>query len=55
MIEYKMKKGFKPNKETIKSCDKGFRAFQGILVETAKILNWKIFFKIRRIKLKLSI
>jgi hypothetical protein len=37
VIEYKMKKGFKPDKDTIKTCDEGAKGMQGLLVETAKI------------------
>jgi hypothetical protein len=39
-----MKKGFEPDKDTIKSCDTAAKAMQDLLVETAKIamprLTW---------------
>lgn len=41
-IEYTMKEGFKPDKETIKVCDDGARGFQSVMVEVGKIAGWRI-------------
>jgi len=42
IIEYKLKKGFMPTKDTIKSCDEARKATQNLLVESAKIINPKL-------------
>jgi hypothetical protein len=41
VIEYKLKKGFIPTKDTIKTCDESRKAMQTLLIETAKIASPK--------------
>jgi len=41
IIEYKLKKGFIPTKDTIKTCDESRKAMQTLLIETAKIASPK--------------
>lgn len=58
IIEYKLKKGFIPDKSTIKSCDDGAKAMQNLLVETAKIAapkaKWLMWFLSRFYKRTIS-
>ena len=42
IIEYKLKKGFVPTKDTIKTCDESRKAMQTLLIKTAKIVNPKL-------------
>ena len=48
VISYKLAKGYIPDKETIKVCDEAAKAFQSLLVNTAKITSnvpiWLMWF-----------
>jgi hypothetical protein len=41
-IEYQITAGKIPTKENIKACDDGAKAFQNLIVETARIMSNKI-------------
>jgi hypothetical protein len=42
VIEYKLKEGFIPTKDTIKTCDEARKAMQNLLIETARTVNPKL-------------
>lgn len=39
VLEYKMKKGYTPTKETLKATDEGMRGMQALLVEVCRVVH----------------
>jgi len=58
VLEYKMKKGCKPTKENIKTCDTARKAMQDLLVTTAEITapksKWSIWLLTRFYKKRVT-
>jgi len=44
IIEYTIKKGFKPDKKTLKDCRDGTKAWQALMVESARVTQPKNVF-----------